>query len=780
MKWSVAALLGLGSLVPVVPAQEAKPWEQAKSFWSFQPVRDVAPPPVHDTGWARTPIDRFILAKLEEKGLKPVAFADRHVLIRRATFDLTGLPPTVEEINRFIKDSEADPRSAYERLVDRLLASPAYGEKQARQWLDVARYAEDQAHTFGVKPNTSAWRYRDWVIDAFNDDMPYDQFIKRQIAADLLEGDEIRHRAALGFFGLGAQYYKSSNPAKAIAEELDDKLDTLTRGFLGLTIACARCHDHKFDPIPTADYYSLAGVFASSRISEVALASQMELDRYAEAKKKFEAAEKLTKDVVQGERDKLIAAKADDLARYFLAAWKLEAHRLKNPQTTPAQVAKQENLDPNALDRMNKFLNRKSQNIAVLDAWFKNLPKTPTAVDPPADVQRAAMALRDFVKAAVGPMKDKAKTEMVASLFGDKGVLPILDAEVVSSMSDDCRKTYDRLKAEQDAVAKAMPPAPATAHGLSEAPAIDMKIAIRGNPLKPGEVVPRRFLQAVAGQNPPRYTKGSGRLELAEAIAAKDNPLTARVMANRVWQQHFGQGIVGTPSNFGQLGDRPTHPELLDFLATELVKSGWSIKKLHRRIMLSSVYQLASETPSEKVRTIDAENRLLSRASRQRLQVEEFRDALLSVAGRLNPERGGPTTNLDDANNTRRAIYGKVSRHELSGLLRIFDFPDANITSDRRTETTVPQQQLFVLNSEFMIKQAKAFADRLQKSAPDDAARVKLAYLLAFARPASDDEIRLGQAFLAGRDASGATAKLTRWERYAQALLASNEFLYVD
>ncbi len=642
-------------------------WSEARQFWSFQPVRKPTLPTIKDPKWIKTEIDRFIQARLEAQGLTLSAPADKRALIRRATFDLLGLPPTPEEIEAFVRD---DSPEAFARVIDRLLASPHYGERWARYWLDVARYAEDQAHTFAVVPNTSAWRYRDWVIDAFNADMPYDRFVKLQIAADQMETsgpDDIKNRAALGFFGLGAQYYKNSDAARAAADELDDRIDTLARGFLGLTVSCARCHDHKFDPIPTQDYYSLAGVFQSCKLANLPLGSKEEQARYEEAQKKVQAVDKQMKDLLKTEKARL--------------------------------------------------------------------------------------------------SKEKGKQ--------------IPDNEVQKLLPAETRAKMKTLKAEMDRLKKAVPPAPPIAHGLADTTARDMKVFVRGNPAQQGEVAPRRFLRILAGDNPSPFKKGSGRLELAEAIASKDNPLTARVLVNRLWQHHFGRGLVGTPSNFGQLGERPTHPELLDYLTVRFLDSGWSMKQMHRLIMLSGVYQQSSAR-NPRGQQVDPDNQLLWRMNRQRLDVEAWRDALLAVSGQLDETRGGPTTDLNSAQNVRRTVYGKISRHELSGLLRLFDFPDANITSEKRTETTVPQQQLFVLNSPFFVNQAKALASRLHKEAKDEAGRIHRAYQLVYGRAPQPTEIQLGMQYLQGKDDPQEKNQLTRWERYAQALLAANEFLYLD
>jgi len=626
-------------------------WTKARAFWSFQPVHKPALPAVKDTAWPKADIDCFILARLEAEGLRPVGPAGKRTLLRRTTFDLTGLPPSPDEIDTFLKDESP---GAFARVVERLLKSPQYGERWGRHWLDVARYAEDQAHTFGVKPNTEAFRYRDWVIDALNGDMAYDVFVQRQIAADLMEGTEpdlYKQRAALGFFGLGAVYYKDNSCVpKALADELDDRLDTLGRGFLGLTLSCARCHDHKFDPIPTQDYYSLGGVFFSSKLTNLPMVPKAEAERYAEAQKPLLEADRKLKELQKAEKSK----------------------------ATPDG----------------------KQRIAALQAELDKLKKS------------------------------------------------------------------------------ASPPLP-MAHALAEATPADMHIYVRGNPAEQGDTAPRRFLRVLAGDDPPRFTRGSGRLELAQAIASKDNPLTARVIVNRVWAWHFGRGIVGTPSNFGQLGERPTHPELLDDLAARFVENGWSLKWLHREIMLSATYQLSSDDSVEADQK-DPDDRLLWRMRRQRLDVESWRDALLAVSGQLDRSFGGPTADLNAPQNRRRTVYGKVSRHELNSLLRLFDFPDANITSERRTETTVPQQQLFVLNSPFFVGQARALAARLTTEAGDDPARVQRGYLLAYGRPASDAELALALKYLGGKDGPSERNGLTRWERYAQALLAASEFLYVD
>jgi hypothetical protein len=370
---------------------------------------------------------------------------------------------------------------------------------------------------------------------------------------------------------------------------------------------------------------------------------------------------------------------------------------------------------------------------------------------------------------------------MLQSIFGDGGIFAITDNDMMARLDPERKTRLGTMQAELDRIKKTMPPTPPMAHVIAEGTVADMKVFVRGNPATEGEVSPRRFLHALSATEPASFTKGSGRLELADAIASPNNPLTARVFVNRVWSWHFGRGIVGTPSNFGKLGEAPTHPELLDYLAARFVESGWSIKAIHREIMLSKVYQLSSHHDPE-CQQKDPDNRLLWRANRLRLDVESWRDALLAVSGQMDATFGGPTTDLNSAANRRRTIYARVSRHDLNGLLRLFDFPDANITSERRTETTVPQQQLFVLNSPFFLGQAKALAAHVQKDAPDEPGRIRRAYLLAYGRPASEAEIALAVRFLGGSDEATEASRnqLTRWERYAQVLLAGNEFLYID
>ena len=739
---------------------------KGREFWAFR-VPQIHRAPATTNPWAKTDLDKFVLAKLTEKGLKPVAPADKRTLIRRVTLDLTGLPPTSDEVGAFEKDSSPE---AFAGVVDRLLKSKQYGERGARMWLDVARYAEDQAHTFAVTPRTNAFRYRDWVIDAFNADMPYDRFVKLQIAGDLMADESLDPTtkiAGLGFLGLGAEYYKNTFKEQAVADELDDRVDTLTRGFLGLTVSCARCHDHKFDPIPQRDYYSLAGIFNGTNLANTSLASTEETKKYSDSQKAIKDGDDKVKAMLTDGAKKAVTAATPDAAKYLVAAQKVIADK-KKTKAMAEELAKAEKLNRYFLDRWVKALeaSANSQPLAPLKEFAQPKPDLDGFTKKMTD---AVKAMRDgkptgdqavFVKAFL--------TDAAAPFF-----VPPADAE--KTLIEDADKTkLVELRATLDAAKKAAPTAPPTAAVLTGA-GTAMKVFIRGNPLKFGDLAPKGFLQILGGSTAP--AKDFTRLDLANSIASKTNPLTARVIVNRVWQAHFGRGLVSTPSNFGKLGGPPSHPELLDTLAVGFMEQGWSLKWLHRQIVLSATYQLSSANDPANA-AIDGDNTYLWKSTRHRLDIEQWRDGLLSVAGHLDPTAGGPTYNLADANNKRRTVYAKISRHELDGLLRLFDFPDANVTADKRTSTTVPQQQLFALNSEFMTIQAKAFAARIEKAATDDAERVKAAYRMAYQRTPSDRELSLGVKFAAAK--ANPADKLTRWQQYAQILLASNELMYVD
>jgi Protein of unknown function (DUF1549)/Protein of unknown function (DUF1553)/Planctomycete cytochrome C len=635
---------------------------EGRKWWAFQPVRKVTPPAVRDASWPRRRIDPFILAQLEKHGLTPSRDADRRVLIRRAKFDLLGLPPTPEEVETFVNDPGAD---AYERLVERLLTSPLYGERWGRFWLDLARYADVTEPWSDVK--APAHVYRDWVVRAFNDDLPYDRFVRLQLAADLMPDVAPADRAALGFIGLSPTYWKELKLDKdvirtVVAEEWEERIHTLGSTFLGLTVACARCHDHKFDPISQADYYALAGIFASTRLTNRSMLPDCLAAQVTQAHEGVKT--------LQGQIDKLQAKKP------------LPAEATKEIEGLKSQIAEVRRTTPH----------------------FDDLP---------------------------APGVDEA------SLY----VLP-----------DGPNKTKLEYKAGA---------------------ALDVAMQLRGNPANTGPVVPRRFLAVLSSDPPKPFKQGSGRLELANAIVTDGGPLAARVIVNRVWKSHFGAGLVETPSDFGSQGARPSHPDLLDDLAARFVENGWSLKWLHREIMLSATYRQSSRT-NAKLQAADADNRLLGRMNRRRLEVEAWRDAMLAVTGTLRLEIGGPARELGDPSNQRRTLYGTVTRRELSDLLRLHDVPDATTHSAGRVATTTPLQGLFVLNSPLMQAQSAALVRRLKVEAPGSIEeRVRQAYLLLYGRPATERQVGLAMEFL--KDGSDAV-----WEEYAQVLLGSNEFLFVD
>ncbi len=790
-----------------------------RAFWAFQPVRSPVRPRVADPGWVRRPLDEFVLAGLEQQGLRPVPEADRRTFLRRATFDLTGLLPQPGEVAEFVADERPD---AYERLIDRLLASPQYGERWARSWLDVARYGEDQAHTFQARLYPNGFRYRDWVVEAFNRDLPYDRFVMEQIAGDLLpEAAEDRERAAaLGYLALGPVYYKDAGCAgKAESDEIDDRIDTLCRGFLGLTVSCARCHDHKFDPISTKDYYGLAGVFASTEYREVPLVPDevvREYDRKAQEIKDREKA--VTDGRTQAIKD-LGEQFARETAKSLVAVWRLTAMGQTPTGEEWDQAANETKVPRVILERWGEFL---KSDVAKQRSYLKELHAAVTAAamseprDPSpeevAAVEQASQRVQEPLLAAIearrqsmepaakdgatgDAQKDKpklepAQTEILKDLLTDKSAPLALPKDRAEKLfSEETKGKLAALQKEVEQAKGGLGPKYPFAHGLADGTPKNLKVHVRGNHKELGEEAPRQFLAILSPENAAPFQQGSGRLELAQAIANPANPLTARVLVNRVWLNHFGRGLVGTPSNFGLLGERPTHPELLDHLAERFIASGWSIKALHREIMLSATYRLGSDPrrgDAARELAADPDNRLLWRQNRRRLEIEAWRDAMLQASDRLDDRLGGAAISLGDAGNRRRTLYAAISRHDLNGTLRLFDFPDPNLTSERRVTTTVPMQQLFVLNSEFLTQQAKALSRRVQEEArsADDASRIEQVYAILFQRKPTDTERQIGLAYLLDTplpdSIPAAEVKLSAWERYAQVLLGTNEFAFLD
>lgn len=786
------------------PAAAAKVMEitaDQRAWWSFKPLTKAAPPAVTKSDWPKTDVDRFVLARLEREGLAPVRAADKRTLIRRATLDLIGLPPTPDEIDAFEKDSSPD---AFAKVVDRLLASPRYGEKWGRNWLDVARYAEDDPRSLdpmgrGYNPYPNAYLYRDWVVKAFNDDLPYDQFVRAQLAADLMdEKVRLRMLPALGFIGLGPWYYDNGSVEVTRADERHDRVDVVSRGFLGLTVACARCHDHKYDPIPQRDYYSLAGVFLNSPYHEYPLAPKSIVDEYKAAEKKKKAKQDLLNDFMQTESSQLAETLALQSSKYMVAAWKVTG----DPKQDAAQVAATDKLDYELLQRWIRFLGKPPKFYPYLKKWQEMVKDGGTEdeakklagefQDLVVDVMfeaREVKAENDIIKAKALPGTKKKEpanlpNEFITnddfcpgcglelkSLTGDRVLLQtdlfrsdLVDTAAQAAAKEDekpglflfrgpaldrwlgadRRRYIDDLREDIKATTKAMPAKYTYVHGVEDVqkPA-SIRVAVRGNPFKPGDEVTRHFPTVLGPGDPPAFAKGSGRAELADAIVT--HPLSMRVIVNRVWKWHFGSGVVNSASNFGKLGEQPTNPELLDYLASSFVEGGYSIKKLHRQIMLSAVYQSSSDD-SPVASAKDSGNRLYWRANRARMTAEELRDSALFVAGVLDEKMGGPSEELTPSA-TRRTLYGKVSRYRLDQFLQLFDFPAATISAESRFSTNVPLQRLFLMNSDFMQQQAEKLARILEPEA-DNTARVKKAYRTLFGREPKPEELAAGLEYL--------------------------------
>jgi len=628
-----------------------------RTHWAFQPIRKPGVPAVKDPAkWAQSEIDRFILAGLEAAGLTPAPIASRYTLIRRAAFDLTGLPPTAVEVADFEKDP-APTREAFAKVVDRLLASPQYGERWGRHWLDVARYADHRGYLAGgsSREYPFAWTYRDWVIRSLNEDLPYDQFLTRQIAADIPgSGSDPEDLAALGFLTLGRRFLNNTH------DIIDDRLDVIMRGTMSLTVSCARCHDHKFDPITLKDYYALYGVMASC------------------------------------DED------SDPAKLPLLPGGKAEA----------------------------SYENLRAGILAELRA---------------ADQKIAGNMSAMLGLVLGGPVHVPVET---VAMLADQRRLP--------------RKSIDERTKVQTKLVKAEldPGAPPRAHVLRDKPKpVTPRVFIRGNPARQGESVPRRFPTFLGGETAP-FKEGSGRLELAKAITSPQNPLTARVIANRVWMHHFDTGLVTTPGDFGMRSEPPVQKDLLDWLAATLIKQGWSLKKLHRSILLSSTWMQESIAPSQvaekKAEAVDPENRLFWRQNRQRLEWEAMHDALLAASGCLDSTIGGrPVKLFTEPFPKRRAVYAYIDRQNLPGTLRVFDFASPDMMNPQRSTTSVPQQALYMMNSPFVIAQAEALAagPDFASSMPEQR-QVQALYRSIFSRDASPKEVGAAIAFVKATDAA--------------------------
>jgi mono/diheme cytochrome c family protein len=779
------------------------PKHETQSHWAFQPVREPTLPVVKNRRLVQSPVDQFLLAKLEAKGLSLSPRADKRTLIRRLSYDLAGLPPTMEEVRAFEADQSPD---AFARLVDRLLASPRYGERWARYWLDIARYADTKGYVFEEERRYPySYTYRDWVIRAFNEDLPYDQFLIQQIAADLLPlGDDKRPLAALGFLTLGRRFLNNQ------ADIIDDRIDVVTRGTMGLTVACARCHDHKFDPIPTRDYYSLYGVFASShepREQPLLGGASMpkEYPEYlAERKKREEELEQFRKDK-EGEVLAKVRAQVGDYLLVVHDAAKADEDKKEG-------LARERKLQP-SLSRHYKraFKDWQEKPNPIFDAWFAfaALPETNfaarakevcasfasggdstnrinaavaaalSAEKPPASLKEVSERFnklfagvdeewRNLQTNAPPPkaLSDVDREALRQILYGPGTPIMALDGgDLQRFMDTPAQQKMRALKRKVDETDATHPGAPPRAMALLDNNTPTEPVVFkRGNANNPGDKVSRQFLEILAGSNRMPFTKGSGRLEMAEAIASKDNPLTARVFVNRVWMHHFGAPLVRTPSDFGLRTDPPTHPELLDYLAARFMAGGWSIKQLHRLILRSAAYQQRSEEHPKGTQA-DPANELCWRMNRRRLDFEAMRDTLLAASGNLDLASGGRAVDITtEPFTTRRTVYGFVERQNLPGLFRTFDFASPDTTSPQRFNTTVPQQALFLMNSPFVVQQARRLLDRPDVSPQSgEEAKIQRLYQIAFQRGADKEEVTLAKQFLAAQEAAAAPPESPAW-----------------
>lgn len=955
--------------------------EAQKKHWAFQPVREQAIPGIRDDASSFSAVDRFLLAKLEQANLQASPPAEKRVLLRRATFDLTGLPPTTEELRAFLADESPD---AFARVVDRLLASPRYGEKYGRHWLDLARYADSN----GLDENlayANAFRYRDWVIAAFNKDKPYDRFLQEQLAGDLLPGSEderIEGIAATGFLCIGAKMLAEDDPVKMQMDIIDEQVDTLGKVFLGMTLGCARCHDHKFDPLPTRDYYSLAGIFKSTKTMEnhsvVAvwqerpLADRATVAKREEHRKKIDGKKEGIAAQVNSATEEILKVERKRAGEYLLAAWRktqlgellAKAKPLgalpeeERKKIAGLQLIEMENFArgnvakyttgygegigvvvnqgqlPNFVeydvvvetagtyqlelryaaaearpckvlvngmlaidgvagkvtgswypDTQNWFIEgfvelkagqntiriergdvfphldklvfspangdlaitAKSEstplNTELVEQWAKYLEKTKTEAGSVFAPWHAAISGKEPTGTLLGEPLPKSPGELAAVygktlgiveeawqklkaspegknaaklpdesqeklrqvLYGNEG--PFAPPKgIENSFPAELRDSLKKQREDLTALEAAMPKLP-EAMAVSEAKPENLRVHIRGSHLTLGEETPRQFPRILVGDSQsPIAREKSGRLDLAQWMTRADNPLTARVMVNRIWQWHFGEGIVRSVDNFGLLGDQPTHPELLDYLAERFVGDGWSIKKMHRRLMQSAAYQRSGAGAGDPRPTLsndgaDPENRLLSHFPRRRLEAEEVRDSLLAVADSLDCRMGGSqlgienhkyvtsTANVDPVVYTgnRRSVYLPVVRSALYDVFQAFDFADPSVSSGRRDSTTVAPQALFMMNSQIAANQSRELNELLAKSSTDDTSRIRQLYERAYSRPPTDPEISRSLAFLAryasASTATGNSAEASRsqaWQVLCRAVLAANEFVYVE
>ena len=779
-----------------------------QTHWSYRKVIRPETSRLENDQWSRNEVDQLLLKLMRSKSVTPSEEADRFTLTKRLYIDLLGVPPTYQEMQRVKNDASPD---WYDRLVDELIASPRYGERWGRHWLDVARYADTRGYAFARDRNyPHAYTYRDYVIDAFNSDKPYDTFVNEQLAADQLDSQgDLERLAGLGFLTVGRKFVNKH-------DDIDDQIDVVSRGLMGLTVSCARCHDHKYDAIPTADYYSLYGVFASSREGDLPYIGEKEtVSQFVAQKQKVDA---LQKDYDQFLRTKqseisehlrlnanaylaqvlnglkpldfgsveFITVDADAVKRRVIRRWREYIKRFgKDSHPLWMPWIKLSSLDDN--EQFERLAQQFIANWQKPDVKINSLLLAELKANPPKKRIEVARVYGKILADVYLAWKEKGSNDNGLSklsqpqqqvgiaLFTDDTPTNIKIEQVASLLNDDERKMYLAKKEAVGTLRAKLPPEPDRAMVVADLPKpVDPVVFVRGQAGRRGKKVPRQFVSVLSPKTREPFKKGSGRLELAEKITSKSNPLTPRVIANRIWMHHFGRALVATPSDFGQRCEQPVQHELLDFLAATLLENDWSIKNLHRKILLSAAYRQSSVHRDDAYAT-DPDNELIWRMNRKRFEFEPLRDSMLYVSGELDLTVGGKSVEITKAPfNKRRAVYGYIDRQDLPNLFRAFDFASPDSSTAKRTKTTVPQQLLFMMNSPFVAERAKKISDQVDADC-EPKQQVTQLYRIVFSRDPSETEVSVSERFLKRE-----TGNPLRLQNLAQLLLLTNEFCFAD